>query len=80
MYNIVNPVENPVTTRIFQNMDDRDPGIDRDSMGRFSVENNFSFTARAGAPVRTSEEGDSTYLKFLQHASAGYRQPHALLV
>jgi len=43
MYNIVNPVENPVTTRIFQNMDDRDPGIDRDSMGRFSVENNFTF-------------------------------------
>ena len=33
----------------------RDPGIDRDSMGRFSVGNNFSVNARAGVPVRTIE-------------------------
>jgi len=34
----------------------RDPGMDRDSMGRFSVGHNFSITATAGAPVRTIED------------------------
>jgi len=44
----------------------RDTGIDRDSMGRFSVGNNFSVTARADAPVRTIED-----------VIAGNQQKHA---